>query len=230
MKKKLFLFDIDGVLMKVGLKPPMDYWKIAVQKEFGIETSINDIYNIGKTDKAILIEMLAFKGVKNSDVKKLQLTLEHLGQLGANYIEAHGVAAVLNADKFVAASKQITCVGLLTGNCTRRALAKINALGLSGYFSPVIGAFGEQAEKRSDLVEIAILDAEKKTGIAFAKSDVYIIGDSVRDIWCAQEAGVKVIAVATGPESFETLQKEKPDFLFEDFSNAEEMLQQVLGA
>jgi len=222
------LFDIDGILSKFLLKLPSDYWQASLKKYFAVDASISEIYNVGKTDKAILLEMLAVKGIKNPDAKKLELSLKHVGKLGSHYIEEHGIAAVLNSDKFVAASKQKAYVGLLTGNCTRRALAKINALDLMEYFSPMIGSFGEEAEKRSDLVEIAMRDAEKKTSIVFGKSDVYIIGDTVRDIWCAKEAGVKVIAVATGPENFETLEREKPDFLFKDFSNVEAMLREIL--
>ncbi len=228
MQKKLFLFDIDGILMKVGLKPPADYWQASLKKYFAVDVSINEVYNIGKTDKAILTEMLAVKGVKRPDAEKLRKSLQAVGEIGGRFIEEHGVAAVENADKFVAALKRSSYVGLLTGNCRQRALAKIKGLGLQRYFSPVIGAFGEQAAKRSNLVEIAMKDAEQKTGIKFAKVDVYLIGDSVRDIWCAKEAGVKVIAVATGPESLEALKKETPDYLFKDFSDVEGMVLQVL--
>ncbi|MDP3742454.1 MAG: HAD hydrolase-like protein [Candidatus Micrarchaeota archaeon] len=228
MKKKLFLFDIDGVLAKVGLKPPLDYWKIAIQKHFEIETSISDIYNVGKTDKAILVEMLAVKGITNPNEEKLRKSLEDVGKLGAQYIEQHGATAIAGSGEFAAALKNNNYVGLLTGNCQERALAKIKKLGLLETFSPVIGAFGEEAEKRSDLVEIAMTDAEKKTSIVFAKSDVYIIGDTVRDVWCAKEACVKVIAVATGPESFEALEKEKSDFIFRDFNDISTMIEKVL--
>ena len=73
-------------------------------------------------------------------------------------------------------------------------------------------------------MDIALKDAYNKTGISFEKKDVYLIGDTIRDIKCAKDAGVKIIAVASGKESFELLQKENPDYIFKDFHNTEEIV------
>jgi phosphoglycolate phosphatase-like HAD superfamily hydrolase len=54
-----------------------------------------------------------------------------------------------------------------------------------------------------------------------------VIGDTPRDINCGRSFGAKTIAVATGSFAYETLQQEKPDFLFKDFSDTEEVLKTI---
>lgn len=228
--KKLFLFDIDGVLSKYGVVK-VDYWRIVCKRNFNVDASKRDVYMSGKIDREILRELLEFHGVKNPEKdSRFNAAVEDLGTAMEEYLASHNLEPVENAEEFVNLLKQKGhVIGLLTGNGRKRALAKVKNLQLEKYFIPMIGGFGDQAEQRSDLVSIALQEAEEKTGIKFAKNDVYLIGDSVRDIWCAKEAGVKVIAVATGPESLEALKKEKPDFLFNDFSDVKEMVWQVLG-
>lgn len=229
LKVKLFLFDIDGILSKYGTVK-VDYWKIVAKRNFGIDVNKNDVYMTGKIDREILKELLEFNGVKNPDSdKRFDKAVEDLGTAMEEYLSTQDLEPVENVDKFIAKLKaEAQCIGLLTGNGRKRALAKIKNLKLEKYFAPLIGAFGDQANLRSELVGIALKDAESKTGIKFVKKDVYLVGDSVRDTWCAKEAGVKIISVATGPESFEALQKEKPDFLFRNFNKPRAMLDKIL--
>ncbi|MCZ6633286.1 MAG: HAD hydrolase-like protein [bacterium] len=56
-----------------------------------------------------------------------------------------------------------------------------------------------------------------------------VIGDTPNDILCGQDLGVKAIGVATGRYSREKLSAVEPDFLFEDFSNTEQVIAAILG-
>ncbi len=225
---KLFLFDIDGILGKTGFIK-VDYWQEAIKRNFGFIASKKEVYMTGKTDREILCALLELHGVKNPcKDARFQQTLNDLADISEEYWKHNSLPPVENVENFLQQlQEKKQCLGLLTGNSTKRAFVKIKKLGFEKYFPNFIGAFGEYSRVRSDLVSIAMKDAEKKTGVKFTKSEVYLIGDAVRDIWCAQEAGVKIIAVATGNETFEALEKEKPDYLFRDFNNLEEMLKVI---
>lgn len=71
---------------------------------------------------------------------------------------------------------------------------------------------------------MAVRDVKQKIGIAFHKKNIYVVGDTVRDVRCAKEAGVKSIAVAMGVESAEMLKKETPDYLVNDFCDLKKVL------
>jgi len=92
----------------------------------------------------------------------------------------------------------------------------------------ILELFGSETCIRSELVPLAMEDAKSKTGIEFEKDQVYLVGDTIADIECAKQSGVKIISVATGLESMEKLNSENPDFLFKDFNNSKEMLN-VMG-
>lgn len=115
-------------------------------------------------------------------------------------------------------------MGLLTGNIRRGAELKLSAIGFEfGEFR--VGAFGDDHSDRNQLGPIAIDRAREEFGGVFeAGDDVIIIGDTVKDIACARACGARVIAVATGSCDFEVLESARPDYLFRDLSDFEEVV------
>jgi phosphoglycolate phosphatase-like HAD superfamily hydrolase len=224
MKEKLILFDVDGILI-VPYAVSYDYWHETVKKNFGLDISQNDVYMEGKTDKEILKDLLELKGIKNpfSD-KRFVNALDDVGLIARKAIVSKKIDKVPNVEEFIKRlTKEGYFIGLLTGNTLEKA--KLQRCDLWKYFE--FGAYGDVTVKRSELVSIAIDEAKKKTGIEFSKENVFVIGDTVRDIRCAKEGGVKSIAVATGLESFEMLKKENPDFLFKDFTDIEKIIEVI---
>jgi len=59
------------------------------------------------------------------------------------------------------------------------------------------------------------------------KSKCLYIGDTVKDIQFARNAGVKIACVTTGPQSRETLAKEKPDYLMHNLIELPKLIQVV---
>jgi HAD superfamily hydrolase (TIGR01509 family) len=60
--------------------------------------------------------------------------------------------------------------------------------------------------------------------------EAIFVGDTVYDIQCAREAGVKVIAVGWGAHPIEALQSEAPDWLFEEPAQLREFFQSLRRA
>ena len=84
-------------------------------------------------------------------------------------------------------------LALLTGNPEPVARTRMRRLGLDRFFAPGTGAFGCEAERRSDLVRLA----RRRAGDP-PLSEVVLVGDTPRDVEGALDAGIRAIAVATG--------------------------------
>ncbi len=226
MKRKLILFDIDGILT-ITVSSSYDYWHEVLKKHYGIDVSRNDLYMEGKTDREILKEFLELAGIKNSfSDKRFVETLNDIGVIFREAVRAETLKIVKlpNVGKLIGRLvEEEHVIGLLTGNTREKAEVKLQKCGLWKYFK--VGAFGDVSDKRSELVSFVINDAKDKLGIEFLKEYVFVVGDTVRDIRCAKEAGVKSIAVATGNESFEILKQENPDFIFRDFKDIDKLIE-----
>ena len=88
-------------------------------------------------------------------------------------------------------------LGLLTGNFEPVARLKLRRAGLGKRFPSGVGAFGSDSEDRVALPPIARRRAGKPGG-PVARAETIVIGDTPRDIACAQADGVRCAAVTTG--------------------------------
>ena len=66
------------------------------------------------------------------------------------------------------------------------------------------------------------------TGRRFSGKSVVVVGDSVHDVACGRAIGVRAVAVATGITSTERLAAERPDALFENFSDTDRAFAAIL--
>ena len=61
----------------------------------------------------------------------------------------------------------------------------------------------------------------------FKGQQVVIVGDTVDDVICGKGIGVRSIAVLTGWSSRETLEAASPDYLFDDLTDSEIVLDAI---
>jgi hypothetical protein len=76
------------------------------------------------------------------------------------------------------------------------------------------GGYGSDAHERADLVRVAIARGhahERAAGRTFAREEIFVIGDTPRDISAAHAAGATAIAVATGAFTLAELQEAGAD-------------------
>ena len=71
--------------------------------------------------------------------------------------------------------------------------------------------------------------AHAATGRAYSGKRVVIVGDSIHDVRCGRDLGVRSVAVASGRTPMATLAAEDPDVLFDDFSDLAAALAGILG-
>jgi phosphoglycolate phosphatase-like HAD superfamily hydrolase len=232
---RLILFDIDGTLLSTDRKAWENPFKDAMEaalKEIGEPQAIDtSSYKPGgKTDTQIIYEILDANGFPEETIHRIfpAVQKKYL-ELLRGIVESNPGYVVLKpgVKELLADLKQRPelLLALLTGNFEEGARIKLGAQGLSGYFA--FGAFGEKARVRSDLPPRALEEAKKHSDHPFSKKEVVIIGDTPNDIHCGRHLSVRVIAVATGPYSMETLKAEGADFVLPDLRDKAKVLEAI---
>jgi phosphoglycolate phosphatase len=116
-------------------------------------------------------------------------------------------------------------LGLVTGNYTRAAPLKLRAAGIDpAQF--VLGAFGEEAPTRPDLVKLA-MERWSARGADADPRHVVVIGDTPRDVDCAKKNGCRAVAVATGWHTLEQLEATDADVVARDLTAIGDLLRSL---
>jgi phosphoglycolate phosphatase len=129
-----------------------------------------------------------------------------------------GVLALLRKLK----SRKHLVLGLLTGNVSRGAQLKLEHYGVWHFFE--FGAFADDHHDRNQLGPFARARAKEKHGREFLAAEIDVIGDTPRDIACGKALGARTVAVATGTWRRDALAKHHPDFLIDDLSDVDRLI------
>jgi len=129
-----------------------------------------------------------------------------------------GIPALIDTLRTRAHSQDDVMLGLLTGNYAQTAAMKIEAAGLRrDWFT--LGCFGDEADSRPGLTELAMQRYAQFTGTPAHPDRVIIIGDTQHDIACAKAHGCTAFAVATGRLSSDELREAGADIVVDDLSD-----------
>jgi len=226
MPLRYFLFDIDGTLVNCGGAGGGSLL-LALSEVFGVrDPSPLKTYS-GRTDRAILAELLELHGVENTMENRHRLVAAYLEILPGQLAKRRGRVLPGVNELLDQLSGEIGLgLGLLTGNLHRGAELKLGHFGLASYFR--VGAFGDEHESRDELVHEALSQIRRELQSDVAGEEVCIIGDTPLDIACARVIGAVAIAVATGIHSAEDLAAAGPDVLLEDLSATGNVLATLL--
>ena len=222
-EKRLLLWDIDGTLINTGAAGQHAIAR-ATAKRFGGDGDLNDVEIAGRTDVGIAHQILdkyaepiTDEGVHSFLDLYVRFLAEELPRRQGRVLP--GVLELLRRS----AKKSDTTLGLLTGNLERGAKLKLEHYQLWHFFA--FGAFADDHHDRNELGTFALSRALETTGLDFAGTQVDVIGDTGHDVACGKAFGARTIAVATGPWPREQLAAHRPDFLFDDFSNVDEVIE-----
>jgi phosphoglycolate phosphatase len=229
---RLVLWDIDGTLLSAG-RVARDAILLSLKSSYGWNYTPDHEDRgkfdfSGKTDPQIVRELVmedvGRERFERDLPRALDLYLEELArQLKPDtVVPKPGVTILLER---LAADPRVT-LGLLTGNLERGARLKLAPPGFNRYFG--FGAFGSDSADRYQLPPVAVERALAQTGRRFAGKSVVVVGDSIHDVACGRSIGVRAVAVATGITSTARLAAERPDALFEDFTDTDRALAAIL--
>jgi phosphoglycolate phosphatase-like HAD superfamily hydrolase len=210
---ELVLWDVDHTLMAtrgVG----RELWAAAFEQVTGV--ALREQAEVtGSTERVILRETLRLHGIPYDDV----LFGRFADVLGALHVRRSaelrerghalpGAAAVLAA----LAGRGVR-QSVVTGNVRVAAEVKLAVFGLDAYLDLDEGSYAEDGDGRPALLRTAVVRA----GVAAEKT--VFLGDTPADVVGGREAGVQVVAVATGRTSADRLRAAGADVVLDDLSD-----------
>ena len=201
---RILLFDIDGTLVSTGGAGAVA-WKQAFEELYGIPADIGQFTDAGMTDPDVGAK--TFEAVMHREptprelAQLIQRRLEHLPEAIA---QSEGYRVLPGVpERLRQLSRDGHLLGLITGNGDGAAFVKLSRGDLMRWFS--FGAYATAGVDRAGIVRRAVERGEATLGRNVPNSEIFVIGDTPRDIACARADGLRVIAVATGPFAVEAL-------------------------
>lgn len=227
MRKKLLLFDIDGTMLLTG-RAGEHALRSALRERFGVVDDLSSISFAGSTDGAIARQMFMAHGIPATPENVADLFDGYVHHLALELPRREGRVLPGIVGLLEALHGREDCVlGLLTGNIAKGAELKLSHYGVWDFFE--FGAFADDHVDRNRLGPVAHARAVEKHGVTFEGHDVFVLGDTPKDIDCARAAGFVAVAIATGAYGVAELEAHRPDFLFEDLADTQAVLQALLG-
>jgi phosphoglycolate phosphatase-like HAD superfamily hydrolase len=214
---KLLLFDIDGTLILTG-GAGIRALNRAFSQVVGIVNAMDGIRPHGKTDPAIIREVFKARGESAESPQALQEILDtYVKFLPEEVCQSSNYRIMPGIVQFLAdfRSRADLLFGLATGNVERGARIKLERGDLNQYF--LFGGFGSDAENRAEIVRFAAEKGARHAGQSVDPRDVFVIGDTPRDIDAGREAGFRTIGVATSDYSKEQLEAAGAELAVADF-------------
>lgn len=223
---RLLLFDIDGTLMTSGGAGEAALID-AMRDAFGVEEDFQGITIAGATDTSLARLMLKKHGVEPTPENITTLLDRYLHFLQQRIDQHRGrlLPGILNLLKQLE-GRQDCLTALLTGNLEKGAKIKLSHYGIWEFFA--FGAFADDHHDRNQLGHYAKSRAKEAQGREFAPKDVFVIGDTPRDVECGRAIGATTVAIATGGATFEELKACSPDYLFKDLTDIDAVMAALL--
>ena len=225
--KGLILFDIDKTLIKGSTEYTVAFSK-GFRDIYNIDSTIGIIKYQGMTDQQIIVEVLKKKGLKESEIAPklkecVQVILDYFNEL-KDSIQIEILGGVPELLKKL--EEQNFLIGLVTGNLEPIGRRKLEEAGLNHYFK--VGGFGSDDIDRTELVKLAIKRAEENLNFEF-DDNVFLFGDTPRNIKAGNDARIVTVGVATGNYSKEELENANADYVVDNLQDTQKILDLVLG-
>jgi len=228
-RHKLLLFDIDGTLVLYKERFPQRLFEEMIEVFFGKKISLSTYRFSGQTDKLIISNVCKIAEIPEAlHAEKEEAMMEWIQDTVAERTSPDSFHLLPKVTELLEAlsSQPNTTIALLTGNLPRCAVTKLDHFDLMKYFS--YGVYGVESINRNDLGPIALEKFEKHlNGNSPKEFDVFIIGDAIPDVLCAKHINAKCIITLTGRTSREEVTPLNPDYIFNDLSETEKVLEVI---
>ncbi len=200
----LLLFDIDGTLLRGATEAHAKALHAALRTVHGIDALRvpTTLSPAGRTDGEIARAILLAAGVSATAID------ERAGDVRAESCRTYAelVPDDLSGTVVPGMADLLTWLGeqpdvklsLVTGNYESVARLKLGRAGIGHHFPRGQGAFGSDSEDRAALPPLARRRAGHD-GVSYPRARTIVIGDTPRDIACAQADRLRCFAVPTGP-------------------------------
>jgi phosphoglycolate phosphatase len=223
--RRLILWDVDGTLVRVG-PASLTAFDAAVRAVVGRNPGPHGVQFSGKTDPQIALEILAAMALSDSEathhlpgvLRALEETLrDTVGAMRRGGQMVPGVREVLSR---LAADPSVLQT-VVSGNIESNARLKLQVFGLDRWFDFETGAYGSDHHDRDELVPIVLDKLERTRGYRPDPADIWVVGDTPRDLACARAGGTRCLLVATGWTPLEELRDAGADAVFPNLSDTD---------
>jgi phosphoglycolate phosphatase len=194
----LVLFDVDGTLFPTHDPVLGQALRETLGEHFGVrlpEDAVEQVDHRGQT--SLRIARLVLRSAGLDDAATDAGLADWCGAFAERYLELLSRADASGWEAAPGAAPMLfrlqtagLRLALLTGNPEPVARARMELLGLAGYFPAGQGAFGCDAESRAELLTLARKRADYQPA-----AETVAVGDTPRDVESARESGVRSIAV-----------------------------------
>jgi len=203
------LFDVDETLVHTGGSGARS-WKVAFEKLYGIPADIGEHSSAGETDPQVA--RATFRGVLGrdpTDNELDQLYVHYLLNLADDIVVSEQYRMLPGADQCLATLGEAgVLLGLVSGAMEGAARTKLIPANLNRFF--IFGAYGSDSPDRAELTGIAIEKAARLHA-GLTAGQVFVVGDTPRDIDAARQEGAVSVGVASGHFSVDELTKAGAD-------------------
>lgn len=226
-KDRLLLFDIDGTLLDTGGAGAAALLDATEEILEVNRDKIPPLDLAGATDSSVIRKLFKDAGLSYDAQKATafwESYLRHLQHRMSTTTSSRihpGIHPLLDALK----EDSRFSIGLLTGNIRRGAHIKLQHFDIHHHF--IDGAFGDDGELRNELAIIAHQRMQSVTNRNFAPHQIIVIGDTPKDIGCAEVLNARCLAVSTGIFDRYSLEKHSPWLVYEDLSETHTILQHL---
>ena len=190
------LFDVDETLVHTGGSGARS-WSAAFERLYGVAADIGEHTSAGETDPQVARE--TFRGVLGRDP-----SAEELDSIYAHYL-LHLAEDIWTSEQYrvLPGAEQLlvrlgeagVILGLVSGAMEGAARTKLMPANLNRFF--LFGAYGSDSPDRAELTTLAVAKAARLHD-RLTPDQVYVVGDTPRDIAAAKAAGAISVGVASG--------------------------------
>jgi phosphoglycolate phosphatase-like HAD superfamily hydrolase len=197
----VLLWDVDGTLVRAG-DLGAAVFDTALEEVLGRPPSVR-VRMSGKTDPQIVREYLVEMGIPAAGtvveevLRRIEVHLARAAAAGELAAGGRACAGVPELLERLSRDRRVVST-LLTGNVAANALLKVAAFGLDRWLDLEVGAYGSDEADRTRLVPVALGRLASDRGVRIDPGDVWIIGDTPRDLECARAGGTRCLLVGTG--------------------------------
>src|SRR4051812_5215715 len=200
------LFDIDGTLISTGGAGARS-WRYAFDELYGIPADIGPFTDAGMTDPTVA--RLTFKAAVGHDPSPRELATvmaAYLDRLPYEVEHSETYRVLDGAEELLRRLGQAKGIllGITSGAVEAAAHIKLSRAGFNRYFP--FGGYGSDSGDRVELTKCAIERGGRLIGEKLDPAEVYVVGDTPRDVEAAHGAGCVAVATATGHYSREQLE------------------------
>src|SRR3954454_14809955 len=190
------LFDVDGTLISTGGAGAAS-WRHAFDELYGIPADIGQFTDAGMTDPTVA--RLTFEkavGHKPSPTELATVMAGYLDHLPYE-VEHSYEYRVLDGgeDTLRSFGRKGVLLAITSGAVEAPAHIKLARAGFNRYFP--FGGYGSDSEDRIELTRCAIARGGRLVGETLDPGEVFVVGDTPKDVEAAHGAGCAAVATAT---------------------------------